>query len=64
VYLRHSLSGGTPELLAGTEIERRGGRLMLRLVEGTGVFAGESVLRRVEALAATLGLEAAVEVAG
>ena len=62
--LAYTLSGGTPELLAGTEIERRGGRLMLRLVEGTGVFAGESVLRRVEALAATLGLEAAVEVAG
>ena len=35
----------------------------LRLVEGTGVFAGESVLRRVEALAAVLGLEAGVEVA-
>jgi exopolyphosphatase/guanosine-5'-triphosphate,3'-diphosphate pyrophosphatase len=62
--LAYTLSGGTPELLAGTEIERRGGRLMLRLVEGTGVFAGESVLRRVEALAAVLGLEAGVEVAG
>ncbi|BDG73854.1 Ppx/GppA family phosphatase [Roseomonas fluvialis] len=62
--LAYTLSGGTPELLAGTEIERRGGRLVLRLVEGTGVFAGESVLRRVEALAAVLGLEAAVEVAG
>jgi exopolyphosphatase/guanosine-5'-triphosphate,3'-diphosphate pyrophosphatase len=62
--LAYTLSGGTPELLAGTEIERRGGRLILRLVEGTGVFAGESVLRRVEALAAVLGLEAAVEVAG
>jgi exopolyphosphatase/guanosine-5'-triphosphate,3'-diphosphate pyrophosphatase len=62
--LAYTLSGGTPELLAGTAIERRGGRLVLRLVEGTGVFAGESVLRRVEALAAVLGLEAAVEVAG
>jgi exopolyphosphatase/guanosine-5'-triphosphate,3'-diphosphate pyrophosphatase len=62
--LAYTLSGGTPELLAGTEIERRGSRLVLRLVEGTGVFAGESVLRRVEALAAVLGLEAAVEVAG
>lgn len=62
--LAYTLSGGTPELLAGTELERRGGRLVLRLVEGTGVFAGESVLRRVEALAAVLGLEAAVEVAG
>jgi len=35
---------------------------VLRLAEGTGVFAGESVLRRVEALGAALGLEAVVEV--
>lgn len=62
--LAYTLSGGTPELLAGTALERRGGRLALRLVEGSGVFAGESVLRRVEALAAVLGLEAAVEIAG
>ena len=34
-----------------------GGRLILTLAEGKGVFAGESVLRRLEALAATLGLE-------
>jgi hypothetical protein len=40
-----SLSGGTPVLLAGTSLERRGGRLILRLIEGSGVFAGESVLR-------------------
>lgn len=62
--LAYTLSGGTPELLAGTSLERQGGRLILRLVEGSGVFAGESVLRRVEALAAVLGLEAAVEIAG
>ena len=62
--LAYTLSGGTPELLAGTALEREGGRLMLRLVEGSGVFAGESVLRRVEALGAALGLEASVEVAG
>lgn len=62
--LAYTLSGGTPELLAGTALEREGGRLVLRLVEGSGVFAGESVMRRVEALGAVLGLEAAVEVAG
>ena len=62
--LAYTLSGGTPELLAGTALERSAGRLVLRLTEGSGVFAGESVLRRVEALAAALGLEAAVEVAG
>ncbi len=61
--LAYTLSGGTPELLAGTALERQGGRLVLRLVEGSGVFAGESVMRRVEALAAVLGLEASVEVA-
>jgi exopolyphosphatase/guanosine-5'-triphosphate,3'-diphosphate pyrophosphatase len=49
-------------LLAGTSLERRGGRLVLRLVEGGGVFAGESVLRRLETLAAALGLESSVQV--
>ncbi|MBR0679751.1 Ppx/GppA family phosphatase [Roseomonas eburnea] len=62
--LAYTLSGGTPELLAGTSLERSGGRLVLRLVEGSGVFAGESVMRRVEALAAVMGMEASVEVAG
>jgi exopolyphosphatase/guanosine-5'-triphosphate,3'-diphosphate pyrophosphatase len=60
--LAYTLSGGTPVLLAGTSLERRGGRLMLRLVEGSGVFAGESVLRRLETLAAALGLESSVQV--
>jgi exopolyphosphatase/guanosine-5'-triphosphate,3'-diphosphate pyrophosphatase len=62
--LAYTLSGGTPALLAGTALARRGGRLVLRLVEGSGVFAGESVVRRVEALGAALGLETTVEVAG
>ncbi|MBB5694573.1 exopolyphosphatase/guanosine-5'-triphosphate,3'-diphosphate pyrophosphatase [Roseomonas pecuniae] len=61
--LAYTLSGGTPALLAGTALIPRGGRLVLRLVEGTGVFAGESVQRRVDNLAAAMGLEAAVEVA-
>ena len=60
--LAYTLSGGTPVLLAGTALERRGGRLVLRLVEGSGVFAGESVLRRLETLAAVLGLESTVQV--
>ena len=46
--LAYTLSGGTPALLAGTALERSGGRLVLRLSEGTGVFAGESVQRRVD----------------
>jgi exopolyphosphatase/guanosine-5'-triphosphate,3'-diphosphate pyrophosphatase len=61
--LAYTLCGGTPVLLAGTALERRGARLVLRLAEGTGVFAGESVVRRMEALAVGLGLEPAVEVA-
>ena len=60
--LAYTLSGGTTMLLAGTSLERRGGRLILRLVEGSGVFAGESVLRRLETLAAALGLESSVQV--
>ena len=60
--LAYTLSGGTPVLLAGTSLERRGGRLVLRLIEGSGVFAGESVLRRLETLAAALGLESSVQV--
>ena len=61
--LAYTLCGGTPALLAGTRLERAGARLVLRLAEGTGVFAGESVERRMEALAATLGLQPAVEAA-
>ena len=62
--LAFTLSGGTPVLLAGTALRRVGGELRLRLVAGSGVFAGESVQRRLDALAASLGLTATVEVAG
>ncbi len=62
--LAYTLCGGTPDLLAGTSLARQGGRLVLRLARGTGVFAGESVQRRVEALGAALGLEAMVECEG
>ncbi len=61
--LAYTLCGGTPALLAGTSLERRGGRLVLQLREGSGVFAGESVERRLEALAVTLGLLPVVELA-
>jgi exopolyphosphatase/guanosine-5'-triphosphate,3'-diphosphate pyrophosphatase len=62
--LAFTLSGGTPALLRGTALKIAGGELRLRLVEGTGVFAGESVQRRLDALAAATGLRATVEVAG
>jgi exopolyphosphatase/guanosine-5'-triphosphate,3'-diphosphate pyrophosphatase len=61
--LAFTLSGGTAVLLGGTELRRIGGELRLRLVEGSGVFAGESVQRRLDALAAAMGLAATVEVA-
>jgi exopolyphosphatase / guanosine-5'-triphosphate,3'-diphosphate pyrophosphatase len=54
--LAYTLSGGTPVLLGGSRVEREEGLLRLTLVEGSGVFAGDSVQRRLEVLAATLGL--------
>lgn len=60
--LAYTLSGGVPALLDETVLERRGRRLNLKLHEGAGVFAGESVLRRLEALALALGLDPVLEV--
>jgi exopolyphosphatase/guanosine-5'-triphosphate,3'-diphosphate pyrophosphatase len=59
--LAYTLSAGTPDLLAGTGLSLRGGQLVLRLEPGSGVFAGESVMRRLDRLAQALGLEAAAE---
>ncbi|MCU0889053.1 MAG: Ppx/GppA family phosphatase [Rubritepida sp.] len=59
--LAYTLSGGVPALLQATELERRGRRLVLRLKQGAGVFAGESVLRRLEALALAVGLDPLLE---
>jgi len=60
--LAYTLSGGTPALLAGTAMARSQGRLTLRLAEGSGVFAGESVLRRLETLGAALAVQTCVVV--
>jgi exopolyphosphatase/guanosine-5'-triphosphate,3'-diphosphate pyrophosphatase len=61
--LAYTLSAGTPGLLAATRLRLDGG-LLLELTPGTGVFAGESVTRRLERLALALGLTAShVEVA-
>ena len=59
--LAYTLSAGTPDLLAGTALSLRGRRLLLRLEEGVGVFAGESVVRRLHRLAQAMGLEAGTE---
>ena len=61
--LAYTLSAGTPDLLAGTGLRLSGGRLILRLEEDSGVFAGESVMRRLDRLAQAVGLEAATEAA-
>jgi exopolyphosphatase / guanosine-5'-triphosphate,3'-diphosphate pyrophosphatase len=60
--LAYTLSGGTPELLSGTSLARDSSRLTLTLAEGSGVFAGEAVTRRLDRLAQALGLEAATRV--
>ncbi len=57
----YTLSAGTPDLLAGTSLSLQGERLVLSLEETTGVFAGESVVRRLDRLAQALGLEASAE---
>jgi exopolyphosphatase/guanosine-5'-triphosphate,3'-diphosphate pyrophosphatase len=59
--LAYTLSAGTPQLLGGTTLTIAPGRLILGLTEANGVFAGESVLRRLDRLAQMLGLEAETE---
>ena len=54
--LAYTLSAGTPELLAGANLRIMPGRLALRLAEGSGVFAGDPIQRRLERLAAAMGL--------
>jgi exopolyphosphatase/guanosine-5'-triphosphate,3'-diphosphate pyrophosphatase len=61
--LAYTLSAGTPDLLAGTGLRLSGSRLILRLEEDSGVFAGESVMRRLDRLAQAVGLESATEAA-
>ena len=61
--LAYTLSAGTPDLLAGTRLLANH-VLTLRLAEGSGVFAGESVTRRLERLGLAMGLETMTEVAG
>jgi exopolyphosphatase/guanosine-5'-triphosphate,3'-diphosphate pyrophosphatase len=59
--LAYTLSAGTKDLLAGTRLRIEGPRLVLRLRENSGVFAGESVIRRLDRLAQALGLQAAAQ---
>ncbi len=59
--LAYTLSGGTAALLGGTSLVHEPGRLVLLLTHGSGVFAGESVTRRLERLAQAIGVEAATQ---
>jgi exopolyphosphatase / guanosine-5'-triphosphate,3'-diphosphate pyrophosphatase len=59
--LAYTLSAGTKDLLAGTRLRIEAGRLVLHLRTNSGVFAGESVIRRLERLAQALGLQAVAE---
>jgi exopolyphosphatase/guanosine-5'-triphosphate,3'-diphosphate pyrophosphatase len=59
--LAYTLSAGTTDLLAATRLRLRAGQLVLSLAPDTGVFAGESVLRRLDRLAQELGLDVATE---
>ena len=60
--LAYTLSAGTPDLLNATRLSLDA-RLTLRLAEASGVFAGESVTRRLDRLAQALGLDATTELA-
>jgi len=61
--LAYTLSGGTAALLGRTGLRREHARLVLRLSQGGGVFAGDSVWRRLERLAELAGLEPSTEIA-
>ena len=59
--LAYTLSAGTTDLLASTALTLHSEYLQLRLAENAGVFAGDSVLRRLDRLAQELGLDATTE---
>lgn len=54
--LAYTFSAGTPELLAATALIPEPGRLVLRLDQSGGAFAGEPVLRQLARLAESRGL--------
>ena len=54
--LAYTLSAGTPALLSGTALTAVGGQLRLELDDGGGAFVGDGVTRRLERLAAAMGM--------
>ena len=58
------LSAGTPALLARARLARDDGRLVLTLARGQGLLGGDSTARRLDRLAASLGLAGVMAVVG
>jgi exopolyphosphatase / guanosine-5'-triphosphate,3'-diphosphate pyrophosphatase len=54
--LAYTLCAGTIELLSHVELDRTGNRLVLKVPGGSGLFGGETVQRRLEAVARSIGL--------
>lgn len=57
LYLAQSLSGGTPGILGRTTLKAGNGRLVLKLVRAHAPVLGETVERRLKALARALDLK-------
>jgi exopolyphosphatase/guanosine-5'-triphosphate,3'-diphosphate pyrophosphatase len=53
--LAYTLCAGTIELLSDVALDRSGGRLVLEVPSGSSLFGGETVQRRLEAVARSLG---------
>ena len=62
--LAYTFSAGTPALLAGTGLSMADGRLVLTLYRGGVAFIGDGVQRRLDRLAAAMGVVATIEVEG
>jgi exopolyphosphatase/guanosine-5'-triphosphate,3'-diphosphate pyrophosphatase len=54
--LAYTLCAGTIELLSDVRLERTGNRLVLEVPSSTSLFAGETVQRRLDAVARSLGV--------
>jgi len=59
--LAYTLSAGTRDLLGGARLRVLDSQLVLTLRENSGVFAGESVIRRLTRLGLALGLSTVAE---
>jgi len=58
--LAYTMCGGRIELLSGTWLGREGTNLVLEVPPADGLFVGETVQRRLDAVARSLGLTSVV----